>query len=129
MEKQRKQAEDIKVAALQYQTTKWQQTLKECMVEAKRDKESMRRQLEGDKQKALAVAEETAQHRLSAATKKTVAECKRLEEEALAAADRIHQKALKDLNARKQASLELALERSRAAAVSVSSTSTDPVHT
>ena len=97
-----KQAEDIKVAALQYQTTKWQQTLKECMVEAKRDKESMRRHLEGDKQKALLMAEEGAQARLSTATKKTVAECKRLEEEALAVADRIHQKALKDLNARKQ---------------------------
>ena len=113
LEKQRKQAEDIKVAALQYQTTKWQQTLKECMVEAKRDKESMRRNMENERQHALKSAEEETLSRLVVARKKTTAECKQREEEALAAADRIHQKALKDLNARKQASMELALERAR----------------
>jgi hypothetical protein len=113
MEKQRKQAEDIKVAALQYQTTKWQQTLKECMVEAKRDKESMRRNMETDKQNALKVAEENTILRLAENKKKIIADCKKREDEALAAADRIHQKALKDLNARKQAALELALERAR----------------
>ena len=113
IEKQRKQAEDIKVAALQYQTTKWQQTLKECMVEAKRDKESMRRTMEGDKKNALKMAEEKTILRLGKQRKLTLAESKKKEEEALAAADRIHQAALKDLNARKQAALELALERAR----------------
>lgn len=113
MEKQRKQAEDIKVAALQYQTTKWQQTLKECMVEAKRDKESMRRNMETDKINTLKIKEEDTITRLSTMKKNTIFECKQREEEALAAADRIHTAALKDLNARKQASLELALERSR----------------
>ena len=117
MEKTRKQAEDIKVAALQYQTTKWQQTLKECMVEAKRDKESLRRNMENEKINSLKTKEEETLNRLSELKKKTIFDMKKKEEESLAAADRIHTAALKDLNARKQASMELALERSRESTV------------
>ena len=111
MEKSRKQAEEMKTAALQYQTSKWQATLKECMVEAKRDKEAMRRKMTGEKELALKEHEEKAVSRIADSTKKTIAQCKKKEEEALLVAETKHSKAMKDLDARKQAALELALER------------------
>ena len=111
MERSRKQAEDMKTAALQYQTSKWQATLKECMVEAKRDKEAMRRQMRGEREQSLKEHEEQALKRIADATKRTIEECKKKEEEAPLVAETKHSKALKDLEARKQAALELALER------------------
>ncbi len=116
LEKQRKAAEDMKTAALQYQTSKWQSTLKECMVEAKRDKEALRRKMEEDKASALGAHEESALARIAKAEEETMAEAKRQEAEALKAAEQQHQLAMKDLSARKQAALELALERARESA-------------
>ena len=106
-------AEANKTSALQYQTSKWQSTLKECMNEAKKDKEALRRNMAEERRAALEAAETDANSRIDAAISRTKEECAGAEAEAMKVLESKHQQKMKDLAARKQAALELAVERQR----------------
>ena len=69
LEELRQKADKIKTAALQYQTSKWQSTLKECMAEAEKDKAKLRAEMIREKEHAVQEEHEAGNLRLEDAAK------------------------------------------------------------
>ena len=113
LESLRDKADKMKTAALQYQTSKWQATLKECMAEAEKEKAKLQAYMEDAKVKAVAAENEAGNSRLEDEQKLAERNLKDELEKAQKEAYNIKEAALKDLDARKQAALEGALERAR----------------
>eukprot|EP00943_MAST-04B_sp_MAST-4B-sp1_P009182 g9182.t1 len=113
LEELRQQADKIKTAALQYQTSKWQSTLKECMAEAEKDKAKLRAELMQEQARAVQDEHDAGNQRLDNAAKAATRAQKEALEKAAADADVRLEVSLRDLDARKQAALEGALDRAR----------------
>ena len=113
LEELRQKADKIKTAALQYQTSKWQSTLKECMAEAEKDKAKLRAEMIREKEHAVQEEHEAGNLRLEDAAKAAKAAQRKALDDAANAADAKLEMSLKDLDAKRQAALEAALDRAR----------------